>query len=386
MATVVKLPVGFSAPLKGSSLQQVMASGQPRMLNDLQAYLMDHPQSVATRLIVEEGVRSSLTCPLTAMGKRVGVLFFSSFQKDTYRAAHADLFLAIAGHLSTIIEKGRIYEMVLQSKQESERLLVQLTRLNAGKDRLFAMVAHDLKSPFSGVQGMLELLVENVPGMTKDEIHRDLKLLSASASETFNLMENLLQWSTFETGEMLFRPTVQRVDDTARGVISLVSAAAHRKSIEITVIGNPEAVIVADKSMLHSIIQNLISNAIKFTDVGGSVTVTSRVDDNKWVEVAVSDSGVGMSAEAFSKVMQRESHHSSYGTHGERGTGLGLNLCRTFVEKHGGVFSGSSEPLKGTTFKFTLPLAKSTADSVASAQPPLSLIGKSGHVSTAQFG
>jgi len=145
LATAVRLPVGFTATLQGSSLQQVMSTGQPRILNDLEEYLDRHPSSVSTRLIVEEGIRSSLTCPLTAMGKRIGFMFFSSFQKGTYRSVHAELFVAIAGQLSTIIEKGRIYEMVLESKQESERLLEKLTRLNSGKDRLFAMVAHDLK-------------------------------------------------------------------------------------------------------------------------------------------------------------------------------------------------------------------------------------------------
>jgi signal transduction histidine kinase len=301
------------------------------------------------------------------MGKRVGFMFFSSFEKNTYRTAHADLFMAIAGHLSTIIEKGRIYELVLESKQESERLLAQLTRLNAGKDRLFAMVAHDLKSPFSGVQGMLELLVADVPNMTKEEIHRVLKMLSASASETFNLMENLLQWSTFETGEVLYRPTVQKLDDSVRRVFSLVEAAAQKKSIALVAIDNPGAQVLADKSMLHSIIQNLVANAIKFTEAGGNVTVGSQVTGN-WVTISVRDTGIGMSASALAKILQPDSHHSTYGTRGERGTGLGLNLCRTFVEKHGGVFSGASEPSKGTTFSFTLPLAELKA---AESKPAL---------------
>jgi class 3 adenylate cyclase len=139
LAATVKLPVGFSAPIRGSSLQQVFTTGQPRILNDLQTYLAEHPDSHSTRLIVAEGVRSSLTCPLSAMGRRVGFMFFSSFRKDTYRSAHADLFLAIAGQLSMIIEKGRIYEMVLQSKKESDRLLLNVlpasiaTRLKAGE-------------------------------------------------------------------------------------------------------------------------------------------------------------------------------------------------------------------------------------------------------------
>ena len=360
LATQVMLPVGFSAPLEGSSLQQVMTTGQPRILNNLEAYLADPPDSHSTRLVVAEGVRASLTCPLTAMGKSVGFIFFSSFRRDAYRAVHADLFVAIAGQLSTIIEKGRVYELVLQAQKESERLLAKLTRMNAGKDRLFAMVAHDLKSPFSGVQGMLELLVADLPNMSKEDIHRDLKMLSASASETFSLMENLLQWSTFETGEALYRPAAHPVDKVVARVFSLVQAAAHRKDISLVTIPNPQAAVLADKSMLHSIIQNLVSNAIKFSQPDGRIVVASRTLEH-WVEISVRDSGVGMSPATLARVLQAENSHSTYGTAGERGTGLGLNLCRNFVERHGGTFTGTSEEGLGTTFTFTLPRAQPVA-------------------------
>jgi len=192
--------------------------------------------------------------------------------------------------------------------------------------------------------------------MSKEDIHRDLKMLSASASETFSLMENLLQWSTFETGEALYRPAVHPVDKAVARVLSLVQAAAHRKSINLVTVANPQAAVLADKSMLHSIIQNLVSNAIKFSQPSGNVVVESRLLDS-WVEITVRDSGVGMTAATLARVLQPESSHSTYGTAGERGTGLGLNLCRNFVERHGGVFSGTSTPGVGTTFTFTLPRA-----------------------------
>jgi class 3 adenylate cyclase len=162
LATTVKLSVGFSAPLHGSSLQQIMDTGQPRILNDLSTYLAGRPDSHSTRLIVAEGIRSSLTCPLTAMGKRVGFMFFSSFQKDTYRSVHADLFQAIAGQLSMIVEKGRIYEMVLQSKRESDRLLLNVlpasiaTRLKAGETQIADRYA-EATIVFADIVGFTEL-------------------------------------------------------------------------------------------------------------------------------------------------------------------------------------------------------------------------------------
>jgi class 3 adenylate cyclase len=142
LASTIQLPVGYSAPLIGSSLQKIILTGEPRVLNDLEAYLATHPDSKSSQLIVAEGVRSSLTCPLTAMGKHIGFMFFSSFKKNTYRQIHVDLFREIAGQLSTIIEKGRIYEMVLKSKKQSDRLLLNVlpnsiaTRLKLGETRI----------------------------------------------------------------------------------------------------------------------------------------------------------------------------------------------------------------------------------------------------------
>jgi class 3 adenylate cyclase len=139
LAENIQLPIGYSAPLSGSSLQKIILTGKPRVLNDMEAYLAEHPVSHSSRLIVAEGIRSSLTCPLTAMGKHIGFMFFSSFAKDTYQQAHIDLFLEIAGQLSMIIEKGRIYELVLQAKRQSDQLLLNVlpasiaTRLKAGE-------------------------------------------------------------------------------------------------------------------------------------------------------------------------------------------------------------------------------------------------------------
>ena len=131
-ATDVKIYRGYSAPLKGSSLEDVLRSGRPRVLNDLEQYLEEHPDSEATRLIVEEGVRSSLTCPLIALGVPVGFIFFSSQQKNTYQGAHVEIYLQIAGQLSAVLEKGRLYQ--------------QLLELNELKSKFLRFAAHDLKN------------------------------------------------------------------------------------------------------------------------------------------------------------------------------------------------------------------------------------------------
>jgi signal transduction histidine kinase len=232
----------------------------------------------------------------------------------------------------------------------------QLVNLNANKDRLFSLVAHDLKSPFSGVLGMLEMMAEEGDTISPAEMKDHLRMLSRSARDTFSLMENLLQWSTFESGETPYHPVRVNLDEIVCGVISLVQAAAGRKSVAVSADVPSDLYVLADKSMVHSIIQNLIANALKFTPEGGRVTVDVQVS-NEWVEVSVRDTGVGMSPTQLAKIRNRESGHTSYGTRGESGTGLGLNICQRFIEKHGGRFSVQSAPGEGTTMSFTLPRA-----------------------------
>ena len=248
-----------------------------------------------------------------------------------------------------------IKNMELRSSYgRAHALAEQLGRLNAGKDRMFNLVAHDLKSPFSGVLGLLELMAESVDDMSMEDIHRNLQMLHRSAGQTFNLLERLLQWSTFESGEILFCPEKLRVDDVLGGVVALLRGIAERKSIQLLSVPNESSVVLADHAMMHSVIQNLVGNALKFTPTNGRITLSSRVLGD-WVEISVHDTGVGMSRESLDKVLGRESGNTTVGTAGEAGTGLGLNLTQGFIEKHGGKFYAESEIGKGTIFRFTLP-------------------------------
>lgn len=253
------------------------------------------------------------------------------------------------------LAKQVVKNMELRSSYDRVRELAeQLSRLNASKDRMFNLVAHDLKSPFSGVLGLLELMAESVDGMSNEDVQRNLQMLHSSAGQTFNLLERLLQWSTFESGEILFRPENHQVDDVLSGVVALLRGIAERKSIRLLSIQNDSAVVLADHAMMHSVIQNLVGNALKFTPGKGSITLSSRLLGD-WVEISVQDTGVGMSSESLNKVLGRESGNTTFGTAGEAGTGLGLNLSQSFIEKHGGKFYAESGIGKGTTFRFTLP-------------------------------
>jgi signal transduction histidine kinase len=235
-----------------------------------------------------------------------------------------------------------------------------LDRLNSRKNRLFKLVSHDLKSPFSGVLGMLEYLIEHQASMSPAEIREDLLALLASSGETFKLLERLLQWSTFDSGEMPYRPKRLDVNELLEGVVILLRGVARRKGIELRVLPGAELAVLADLTMTHSVVQNLVGNALKFTPSGGTVTVAATRQDD-WVEISVRDSGVGLSSERIRQIMNRESAglpaNSTLGTAGEAGTGLGIDLCRGFVDKHGGHFAVDSTPGEGACFRFTLPRA-----------------------------
>jgi signal transduction histidine kinase len=235
-------------------------------------------------------------------------------------------------------------------------LAEQLRILNMGKDRLFKLVSHDLRSPFCGVLVLLELMAEGSDAMSRDEIKSHLKMLSMSATETYNLLDGLLQWATFEAGTLPYRPKKVRVDEVANGVLAVLQGIAQAKSITLKVVPNTRTKVNADRAMLHSILQNLIANALKFTQKGGSVTISSR-ELGDWVEISVTDTGVGITSERLNKLMGYESGESTTGTSGEVGTGLGLNFCRSFIERHGGTLSGESDVATGTTLRFTMPCA-----------------------------
>ncbi len=242
-----------------------------------------------------------------------------------------------------------------QSHRQLNELAKRLSRVNEGKDQLFSMISHDLRSPVGGVLGMLELLAEEVPNMQPWEVRDHMHMLAGSARGTFELLESLLQWSLFSAGQMKFTPEPVALDQMLRQVTALTGVAAARKAITLEIAEDSGLTVLADPAMLRSVLQNLVANAVKFTPAKGCVSVSVSIQGGR-AAIAVRDSGVGMSPERLREVSQR-SGSSTDGTEGEQGTGLGLKVCRTFIENHGGVLSATSQPGQGTTFAFTLPLA-----------------------------
>jgi signal transduction histidine kinase/ligand-binding sensor domain-containing protein len=236
----------------------------------------------------------------------------------------------------------------------------ELSELNASKDKFFSIIAHDLKNPFNAIIGISELLKEEIESGDPAGIEEHAALINNSAVQTSRLLENLLEWANSQTGKILFNPAPIKLSELLNEELSILNDMAARKNIELKSSIADNLTIMADKNMIKTVLRNLISNAIKFTHNNGKVEVQAILDNNQ-VEVAVSDSGIGMTKETMAKLFRIDANLSTRGTENEKGTGLGLFLCKEFIQKHGGKIWVESEPGKGSIFKFMLPAGKNTS-------------------------
>jgi PAS domain S-box-containing protein len=241
-----------------------------------------------------------------------------------------------------------------EALRESE---IKLRELNASKDKFFSIIAHDLKSPFNSILGFSELLQSEADHLDVPDIRMYASMISKSAGQTLQLLDNLLTWARMQQGKIDFSPGNLLLAVIARGMINLIRDAAVQKNIVFKCVIPDSTVVNADQNMLSTILRNLLSNAVKFTIPGGLVEVSAHETPEATV-VMVSDTGVGIPEATLPLLFDPGACITTRGTNNERGTGLGLALCREFVEKHGGVISVESTIGKGSRFMFTLPKHK----------------------------
>lgn len=241
-----------------------------------------------------------------------------------------------------------ISEKALKKSEE------ELRQLNVTKDKFFSIIAHDLKSPFHSIMGFSELLVEQVRKQDYDGMIKFAEIILNSSHRAVDLLMNLMEWSRSQTGRMEFNPENIEMVEFINEMIPMFDDIARQKSIVITQELPLNAAVFADQAMINTVLRNLISNAIKFTMPGGEIVISVAKKPNE-ITVSVKDSGIGISADRIDKLFHFDESYSTPGTNNEKGTGLGLILCKEFVEKHGGRLWVESEQGKGSTFSFEIP-------------------------------
>jgi len=241
-----------------------------------------------------------------------------------------------------------------ERNRDIEKHAEELKELNASKDKFFSIVAHDLKSPFHGILGFLGMLADELDSLSKEQIRRYVNNIRTSTKNVYDLIENLLDWSRIQIGRCEFTPVKLDLREEVEAVRELLANNAVSKGIRILDKVPANVFLDADRKMARSIFQNLLSNAIKFTNPGGEVTISCR-NSGENREIIVADTGVGLEPEETGKIFKIDTQFTKTGTAGEKGTGLGLLLCKEMIEKHGGSICVESIINQGTKFIFTLP-------------------------------
>jgi len=257
-------------------------------------------------------------------------------------------FLGYIGQCQDINERKQA-ELVLQAKNE------ELQKVNAEKDKFFAILAHDLRSPFNSLLGFTQILVEDLSELKHEDIKKMAQAMRTSAKGLYSLLENLLVWSGSQRGTTRFVPVQFELKDLILENLKLVQESAHLKDIDIGINIPDELMVFADENMIGSTIRNLVSNAVKFTPKKGDVSITAKSLASNLVEISIQDSGMGMNDEMRTKLFKLNENIGRHGTEGEPTSGLGLILCKDFIEKNGGQLWVESKEFSGSTFYFTLP-------------------------------
>lgn len=246
---------------------------------------------------------------------------------------------------------------VLKMKDEIDGQSNKLKQLNSTKDKFFSIIAHDLKNPFNSIAGFTDLMIENNEIYDATKRLKFLKIIKGSTAKVSSLLDNLLIWASSQSGNLKFNPKNINLAQQVSNVVSFLEIQAINKDISILNMVEKNVFVKADENMLDTILRNLISNAIKFTQPKGEIQIYSSFK-NDFVEITVKDNGVGMTEAEIAAIFNVNEISSTLGTSNEQGSGLGLILCKDFVESHGGKIWVESVVNEGSEFKFTLPIWK----------------------------
>ncbi len=269
--------------------------------------------------------------------------FFTVFINNLYSLAGAGI---------AIIGTSYVYENI---KRKSFRYQKKLKELNEQKDKFFSILAHDLRTPFSGFVGISDIMSKEIDTMSINEIKDLSKTLNSASTATLKLLEDLLEWSRVQTNRIQYNPETVNLEQLIKKSVDVMTSTASGKGLNIRIQVNPDTDVLCDTNMIYNVLRNLISNSIKFTNNGGTITIKAK-DNGTFTQVSVSDNGVGIQEKDIKDLFRIDKSFTTPGTNNEKGTGLGLILCKEFVEKNKGEIWVESSPGKGSTFNFSIPL------------------------------
>ena len=269
----------------------------------------------------------------------------------------SELLARILTHLELKYSRERITGQNMELKEMNEKLSISeesLRLANTMKDKFLSILAHDLRNPISNFYQSVDLMLSSEFTLNEETKTSFLKILRDSASHLGDLLENLLTWARSQNGGIDFSPSLQFLAPVALEAAAHLSPGARQKNITIRMDIADDITAYFDRNMVSTILRNLVSNATKFTPLGETITISAGKQGD-FLAVSVTDTGIGMTAEDLRSLFRIDVHPTRIGTGKEKGTGLGLILCKEFVERHGGTITARSEPKKGSTFIFTLP-------------------------------
>ena len=354
--TFEKTGVGLRPIFCTSSIQKVTGYTQVEFLTDSKLFIKAiHPNDFAL-------IKPKLVNLLKSRIQLSGEFEFRIINKQgniVWVRAKINLVRTGTGRIQKIF--GLVSDVTFRKRAEEElkKSTENLIKLNETKDRFISIISHDLRTPFSSILGFTDLLA-NDEELTNEERKQYVKYIQESSRSMLALVNSLLDWTRLQTGRFKFEPQKIDISKIVTDSINALSGAAIQKGIEVVSSLNQSLYLFVDKSLITQVFNNLISNAIKFTNKGGFISISSDfVPNSRFLRFKVKDTGVGIKEDDLSKLFSVDAKFSSEGTAGEKGSGLGLSLVKEIIEKHGGAISVESEYGKGTEFIFTVPIASS---------------------------
>ena len=295
-----------------------------------------------------------LGVPLKILDKTIGALVVQNYEnEETYTEKEKEILELISHPISRAIERKKVEE-------ERDRMIEELKEINTSKDKLFSLISHDLRSPFNSLLGFSDILTNEYDSLTQEEIKEYLIVINEASKSLYAMTTNLLQFSRFQMGNFEFNPVNISIKKAIQKNLKMLRGNILKKQLNLLTDIDQDAVVLVDEDMLNSILQNLISNSIKFTKKKGEIRIFTKIlpffNQSQQIEISIEDTGVGISKSDLNKVF-KEHMHSAPGTEREYGSGLGLLLVKEFVEKNKGHIKVKSKLNEGTSFIFSFPIA-----------------------------